>query len=247
MANIELFKYNKFYSTIENYSIKNFTIYGERHSGTNWLEKLITHNLDIPITWAYDHKHFFGCCEWHRLNKAHNTLFIGIVRNIYNWIGGMKKIPYHLESSDILNIRPWQSKKGISHTNSFCDSHWYTKEKYNDIFDMRYHKLQFLHFYMPYLVDNYIFIRYEDLIEQTEYILNTISNIYNLKIHTINSINSDKSKIKLYRLSQNYIDDINKNTKWLMENTIGYQEITDYNKNYRATQVPTLDKSIPLV
>jgi hypothetical protein len=178
MAITELYKYNQFYSSIDNHKIKNFTIYGERHSGTKWLEQTIKYRFDLPITWEYDHKHFFGCCDWQNLNKAKNTLFIGIVRNIYSWIKGMNKIPYHLTSKDVLSISPWKS---IGISTSRCDSHWYTKDLYNDIFDMRYCKNYFLYYLMPYLVDNYIFIRYEDFIIHHEEIISTISDVYYLK------------------------------------------------------------------
>ena len=40
--------------------IKKVTIYGERCSGTNYLEELIVSNFDVKITWEYGWKHFFG-------------------------------------------------------------------------------------------------------------------------------------------------------------------------------------------
>lgn len=236
MATVELFKYNKFYNTVDNNVIKNFTIYGERHSGTNWTEKLINKTFHIPITWDYDHKHFFGCCSWNKLNRANNTLFIGIVRNIYNWIGGMKKIPYHLASNALLDIKPWQSTKGLLPHHSYCDSHWYTKEKYKDIFDMRHHKIQFIYLYMPYLVNNYIFIRYEDLIKYTYEIMYLISDIYNLKFFSNKYLSSDKTKLTLYNLSHNYCQTINSSTIWTTENMIGYKKIDDLDKNYTTFQ-----------
>jgi hypothetical protein len=247
MATAELFKYNKFYTCTNSKSIQNFTIYGERHSGTNWLEKLISKTYSIPITWKYDHKHFFGCCSWEKLNDANHTLFIGIVRNIYNWIGGMKKIPYHVKSKDVLNIKPWRSEKGLSDYNKYCDSHWHTKEKYKDVFDMRSNKIEFLYLFMPYLVDNYVFIRYEDLIEHTDKILYTIEHTFNIKQKYENHICSDTSKLNLYRLSDMDMNTIDTNTKWLTENMIGYQKTTKNSTNYRISQEQTLDKTIPVV
>lgn len=225
MAQLELFNYNKFYSTVDHYEIKNFAIYGERHSGTNWLEQSIKSIFDIPITTEYDHKHFFGCCDWKILNKAHNTLFIGITRNIYGWIGGMHKIPYHLSSKDILSIKPWQSEKNSTSYMMFCDSHWYTKKLYNDIFDMRHNKIEFLYLYMPYLVDNYIFIRYEDLIKHSDTIIKNINTIYNLKIINNYSLIPNTRKLNLKKLPNNYLNIINDDTIWTTENLIGYQKI----------------------
>lgn len=217
MATTVLYKYNHFYNTTDNYSIKNFTIYGERHSGTNWLEKSIIKNFHIPITWDYDWKHFFGCCNWSKLNNAQNTLFIGIVRNIYGWASGMKKIPYHLESNNIYNIKPWKS------IDINCDTHWYDKKQYLDIFDMRHNKIEFLYLYMPYLVDNYIFIRYEDFIRYNNQILTTIASIFNLKKFD-SKIQPDINKLQIH-LHCNDISLINHNAIWNTENLIGYDKI----------------------
>ena len=41
-------------------TIKNFTIFGERCSGTNYVQQLILKNFDTEITWKYGWKHFFG-------------------------------------------------------------------------------------------------------------------------------------------------------------------------------------------
>ena len=40
--------------------LKKYTIYGERCSGTNYLENIININFDVKITWEYGWKHFFG-------------------------------------------------------------------------------------------------------------------------------------------------------------------------------------------
>lgn len=219
----QLNEFNQFYSTSNKYPIYNFTIYGERHSGTNWLEKTITNTFDIPVTWQYDHKHFFGCCDWNKLNNAHNTLFIGIVRNIYNWTKGMMKMPYHLEHSKIFNISPWISylnKKQI-----YCDSHWYDHTKYNDIFDMRHHKIQFLYLYMPYLVDNYIFLRYEDLIKNYTLVINYISYAFNLPINYRYSSARDTSKLYINDLTNDRLETINSRANWNTENMIGYTQL----------------------
>jgi hypothetical protein len=214
--------YNKIYSTTNNYSIKNFTIYGERHCGTKWISQTMQLRFNLTYINDYGHKHFFGCCDWKVLNQAHNTLFIAVVRNIYAWIKGMIKIPYHLPSKNILDIKPWQS---IGNNDiSFCDSHWYTKEFYSDIFDMRYNKNLFLHQYMPYLVDNFVFIRYEDFISHHEDIIEAISDIYHLK-QTFRKTAGDLSKLSLQKLPQNYLEIINTKNNWNQEHILGYKKV----------------------
>jgi hypothetical protein len=226
---IELFKYNKLYTTIDKCPIKNFTIYGERHCGTKWIEKTIKYRFDLPYTSAYDHKHFFGCCDWKHLNTANTTLFIGVVRNIYSWIKGMRKIPYHLITDDVLSISPWESIRTPSRK---CDSHWYTKNLYLDIFDMRYNKNYFLYYIMPYLVNNYIFIRYEDFIIHHDDILSIISDTYGLKKSNLKYTSGDSSKLILDKLPKNYLSIINEKNNWKQENTIGYNKVINYNDKY---------------
>lgn len=227
-----LHEFNRFYATSNSDPIYNFTIYGERHSGTNWLEKVISNTFKIPVSWNFDHKHFFGCCDWNKLNNAHNTLFIGIVRNIYNWIKGMEKIPYHLYTNKVLSIKPWTSFNS-NNNDIYCDSHWYDHSKYKDIFDMRHHKIQFLYLYMPYLVNNYVFIRYEDLISDYTLIINYISYIYNLPINFQYKTYRDTTKLKISDLKQNTLDKINDGAIWSTENMVGYRKLNSLiDKNY---------------
>ena len=61
--------------------IKKYTIYGERCSGTNYLENIIDINFDVNLTWEYGHKHFFGHQD-NKLKNSDDTLFICIVRNL---------------------------------------------------------------------------------------------------------------------------------------------------------------------
>ena len=57
--------------------INNITIYGERCSGTNYLEQLIINNFNCSVTYNYGWKHFFGM---HSLDDSDDTLFICITK-----------------------------------------------------------------------------------------------------------------------------------------------------------------------
>ena len=77
-------------------NIKYFTIYGERCSGTNFLEELITNNFNITITWKYGWKHFFGFYNFKKTQEENETLFIGIVRNPIDWLYSFHTNPHHI-------------------------------------------------------------------------------------------------------------------------------------------------------
>ncbi len=63
--------------------MRKVTIYGERCSGTNYLEELLLLNFDIELTWEYGWKHFFG---YNDLSNTDDVLFIGIIRNLPDWL-----------------------------------------------------------------------------------------------------------------------------------------------------------------
>ena len=71
----------------------NVTIYGERCSGTNYLEQILLLNFNVNVVWKYGWKHFFG---FNDLSNSDDTLFIGIVRNIYDWVNSLYRDKYHL-------------------------------------------------------------------------------------------------------------------------------------------------------
>ena len=66
-------------------NIKKFIIYGERCSGTNFLENAILENFDIEISWEQGSKHFFCFNEYNKRNFD-DTLYVGIIRNPIYWI-----------------------------------------------------------------------------------------------------------------------------------------------------------------
>jgi hypothetical protein len=75
--------------------ITHFTIFGERCSGTNYLEEVINANFHINFTSKYGNKHFFCANEYHTKDTT-NTLFIGIIRNPVYWVNSFSKELYHV-------------------------------------------------------------------------------------------------------------------------------------------------------
>ena len=154
--------------------IKKLTIYGERCSGTNYLEELITANFDVNITWEYGWKHFFG---FNDLSNNDETLFIGIIRNPYDWINSFYREQHHLPKY-FINIDNFLNSEIISFDASdneiMDDRNMHTKERYKNIFELRNTKFKFLTEDMPSLVKNYLLITYDDLLNMFN---NTIDKI----------------------------------------------------------------------
>jgi len=197
--------------------LKKYTIYGERCSGTNYLENIININFDVEITWEYGWKHFFGFKD-DKLKKSDDTLFICIVRNLPDWINSFYREMHHLplryknmskeeKLEEFLNKEFWSfddnnmnrdTKKEIME-----DRNIYTGERYKNIFELRHTKIKWMLEDLPNKVKNCIFIRHEDLINDFDKTLLKIKdkglevkkNI-NFPLNTNNYKNNNKMKFK---------------------------------------------------
>jgi hypothetical protein len=163
--------------------LKKYTIYGERCSGTNYLENIINMNFDANITWEYGWKHFFGFQD-DKLENSDDTLFICIVRNLPDWINSLYRNKHHLplkykknmsdeeKIDEFLNKEFWSfndNNKNRDITKEIMeDRNIYTKERYKNIFELRHTKIKWMLEDLPNKVKNCIFIKYEDLVDDLE-------------------------------------------------------------------------------
>lgn len=178
--------------------ITKFTIFGERGSGTNFIESAIKQNFNLKLVWDHGWKHFFGFSPY---KNSDDTLFIGIVRDPHKWINSLNKLKWHLQPeienggvNELLNCKFWSYNNGMFHHMlpkvKYCtkgmgeeileDRNIITGERYQNIFECRKIKCQYLLKTMPTKVKNYILIKYEDLRDDYESVLNRIKDTFNL-------------------------------------------------------------------
>ena len=165
--------------------IKNFTILGERCSGTNYLEELIKTNFNIDIIWKYGWKHFFGFYNFQKNQEEDETLFIGIVRHPIYWIDSFFREQHHIPNKpknldsflfdEFYSIDEKNNNKIIEN-----DFNYITGKKYKNIFQLRFLKNFYLINTMPNYVKNYILISYENLRDNTNNVLSIIEQRFSL-------------------------------------------------------------------
>ena len=196
--------------------LKKYTIYGERCSGTNYLENIININFDVKITWEYGWKHFFGFQD-DKLKNSDDTLFICIVRNLPDWINSFYRDMHHLplkyknnmseeeKIDEFLNKEFWSFNDNNMNRDTkkelMIDRNIYTGERYKNIFELRHTKIKWILEDLPNKVKNCIFIRYEELINDFDKTLFKIKdkglevkqNI-NFPLNTNNYKNNPKEK-----------------------------------------------------
>lgn len=208
------------------HQINNFTIYGERHSGTNLLERLVTNVCSVPITWELGYKHFFGLIDKKKIIESHNTLFIGIVRNPYDWISAMFENRYHIprineESFEKFILNEWYSIDDYG-KEIIGDRHYLLGRKYKNIFEMRKCKLQYITEYMPILCDNLCLTTYEYITDNTAQFTSILSKSFRLennlsKLPTI----WDRKKYSIEPKIKKIIDT---NISWDIEQNFGFMK-----------------------
>jgi len=184
-------------------SIKYFEFFGERCSGTNFLEEAIITNFNVTYKNEGRNKHFF--C-FNNYDKSYdNTLFIGIVRNPIYWLNS-----YHVELHNIPNenkkniisflFNPFYSVDKPDATNTKLgtvftkinfmfnkeytikeDLNYITGDKYKNIFELRKLKNDYLINILPKKVKNYVLINYEDLLYNYQETLSLIRDKFQLQ------------------------------------------------------------------
>ena len=167
-------------------TISKYHIYGERSSGTNFLEVSLSYNFEaydpfkemICITDEklknYGYKHWFG--NFLDLKDTDDTLFICIVRDPIKWLKSLYNKPRYISLLMVENQEKFLTNEVVSagyfysktkHSNNeilTIEVDPYTGKYYNNIFELRHKKIKWMYEDLPKLVKNYILIRYEDLI-----------------------------------------------------------------------------------
>jgi hypothetical protein len=177
-------------------SITYFEFFGERCSGTNFLEEAMLNNFHLTYKNEGRNKHFF--C-FNKYDKSYdNTLFIGIVRNPIYWLNSYHVELHNIPKENRKNIKsflfnPFYSVDKLDAKNSNFhfmfnkeytiqeDLNYITGGKYKNIFELRKLKNDYLMNILPKKVKNYILINYEDLLYNYQETLSLLRDTFKLK------------------------------------------------------------------
>lgn len=219
--------------------IKQYVLYGERHSGTKFLDQLIRSVFGLHRNEYYGHKHFFGFVDNKMIEDDKSTLFLAITRSPYHWISGMNNVPHHVPShlcpiySHLLD--EWYSidqyyrvfdKRSYTINKKtreiLEDRNFITQQRYKNIFDMRSTKLDYLINQLPLYANNYVLVSYESLLNNRDTYLNTLSNNFKLKINQQAVDNNRVYPATRREIPTDVKDIITHNLNWKLEKQIGY-------------------------
>jgi hypothetical protein len=190
--------------------IQKIKIFGERNSGTNFLQSLIKQNIkDIQILSTF----YKGGSGWKHgypkpdlFKDTKNILFIFIIRDLEPWLKSMYNNCYSFE-------RPKTIEEFIMNPLTINDTRldhdvYINKQEMQPIMELRYSKIKnYLQFSNS--IDNFIIINLEDLqIDKGMKFLNFLKEIFRCnvsnKISFIDKHQKDKKKSKIENMTLYY-------------------------------------------
>jgi hypothetical protein len=215
-----------------------FVLYGERHSGTKFFEKIITSVFPLKKNDNYGQKHFFGFANHKAISSDEKTIFFCIIRNPYQWIAAMNSLPHHVPGS-LLPLyehlfdewhsvsqywKVWDHKPVTIINNEIMeDRHLSLGRRYNNILELRNIKNNYLVNILPIYGHNVVILTYEELINNYSSIIEIISKSFLLSNYNTENIKIVPSTNRY--LPQNLIDQINPYLDWSIENLFGYSKL----------------------
>jgi hypothetical protein len=117
--------------------ISKYQIFGERNSGTNYLDKVLQFNFDLKPTSEFGYKHWFIKGHYPRgkknlttdnecltsLNKSADTIFVFIVRESLSWLQSMHRTPWHAPEHRGLTFSEFIRKPWVSYETDLPADH----------------------------------------------------------------------------------------------------------------------------
>lgn len=216
-----------------------FYIFGERCSGTNYVRSLIElnmgHNMKLADEGIYGWKHRF--IKTDDLGRESDTVFIVVARNPYDWIRSFHEQPHHalkcrsMSMMQFLKRSPWSSEeKGKQ-----LDFDPVKKELVSDVMKLRTRKYQQF-FTLEYMVDHFMFVRYEDVKEKPQEFIHTMCDMFNLTasetfvpVKLYKGLDKEKDYVpkKYKQLADDELDVFEEGLDWTLEEKMGYYRITN--------------------
>lgn len=214
-------------------------IFGERSSGTTYLERLIEENYpDESLTSEYGFKH---CFQKEGLEKPIDDKcnFVVIYRNPYDWLRSLHKFPHHAPEMLYVSFssflrNSWRTYKGKEWLSKIPDERTSImkpenlREEYRNVLELRVRKIELFESFRN-KTDRIVYLRYEDLRDNPEESMNHLAEVFGLgACKNLKNISLYKRTKKKYRrtrylrIRKKDLDYINTHLDWDLENRIGY-------------------------
>lgn len=168
--------------------ITHYQVFGERCSGTTFLLNAIDRNFKLKTTNKYGHKHFFGFLPLE--NSDDTFFFVSSEIHTSGCVVGSRQGGRFLDemkcSKDKFLTSPIDTTFSDG-TPILYDRDISTGKMYSNVFELREKKCLYLLKELPQKVQNYYFLRYEDLRDHYHDIIQDIASRFGLEKRYLDS------------------------------------------------------------
>lgn len=227
--------------------LKYVQIFGERNSGTNYLKRLVSENMNEPenvlgsyatksnpnnLAKLFGYKHYYADPKKVTREEQAETLFLVLYKNPYTWIRSTLSKPYHfqacLEGRSITDLAELRLEGFNVRGLQIPDVHPETGELVN-IFELRRHKIRNWEGLIDQ-VDNVVYLNYELLLLYPTEIVQSICDDFGslFATKTVTQREPDMKYVEKYVEPEPFTDAelavMDANIDWQTESLIGYQK-----------------------
>ena len=169
--------------------ITHVCVWGERVSGTTYLQRLVTSNTNLKI-FIFNHKHFYQDLDVIKKTNTSHILFLFITRDVIEWLQSLSLNTFHAckklkECTDFSTFirsewncihdetsgtSQFDKRYGMEMLHERCPK---TGLRFKNAIKMRTSKIQHM-FHIKNIVQNFVHVRYEDVRDEPELFLKTI-------------------------------------------------------------------------
>lgn len=189
-------------------------VFGERVSGTGFVQALFKQNTNLRTVSPYGHKHFYQNIDLLKETDSSDTLFVFITRDLTDWLNSFKNNTFHADKpirncTDMTTFLRMEWKcifdqtSGTSETSTdygkemLCERNPEDGSRFENVIRMRNSKMW--HFLgIEEIVDNFVHVRYEDVRDQPRLFVEEVCTMFGIpKIKRFQSVHTVRGKGKV--------------------------------------------------
>lgn len=216
--------------------IKDFQLYGERCSGTNYFHGVFQILTKLPgketYIKRYGWKHFFFAQQYMDTIKQEGdeVLFIGLVRDPYDWLHSMFNKQYHLPENNRKNMKNfllnqyWSTHRvqpNDKPETEIMEDRNLNGKRFKNIFEARKYKCEYLLYELPKIAKNSHFVNYTNWLRNTKEETQKICQRFNLEFYPNRTLPKQRDTT-----CRNMLPEIKKiidtHLNWDLENAMGF-------------------------
>lgn len=221
--------------------IKDFQLYGERCSGTNYFHGLFQILTELPgretYIQKYGWKHFFFHQKYmdRVKNQGDDILFIGLARDPYDWLHSLFNKKYHVPVINRENMKSfllneyWSTHKvqpNEKPETEIMEDRNLNEQRFKNIFEARAIKCEYLVEGLKNTAKHSHFVNYTNWLTDTKAETKKICDKFDINFNGEKELPGQR-ETRCFNIDPEIKKIIDDNLDWETENKMGFSQIAD--------------------